>query len=305
MIAGILEATSGREPGDSSGIGALEVAAGLWARAFAAATVSPMNPATAGITPSILAMIGRQLVRHGENLFALKMVDGELKLVPAGSWDVRGGWDERDWMYRVDLFGASEHTTELIPSAGVAHLRYSVDPGTPWIGQSPLSWARHTGALTANLETRLAEEAGAPVANLLPIPDAHDGGDGDEDTDPLAALKLDIRNARGRTLLLETTASGWGQGQGAAPQRDLKQSRVGFDAPASALNLHGASALAVLGACGVPVSLAVDADGTGARESWRALRHGIGGTCLQDGLRGAEPEVGAGCPLRPQQPLGP
>ena len=86
-------------------------------------------------------MVGRELVRRGECVLVPKMTVSGLRLVPAGTWDVRGGYDENDWTYRVDLFGASEHVSELLPSRAVIHLRYAVDPVTPWIGLSPLQWA--------------------------------------------------------------------------------------------------------------------------------------------------------------------
>ena len=84
---------------------------------------------------------------------------------------------------------------------------FSVHPERPWEGVSPLGWAVATGTLAANLEHRLGEEAGGSVGHVVPIP--QDGGDG-EGTDPLAKLKTDIRAAKGRTFLAETTAAGWG-----------------------------------------------------------------------------------------------
>ena len=42
-------------------------------------------------------------------------------LVPAGSWDVRGGWDPESWWYRLDLFGPSGNVSRLVPSASVVH----------------------------------------------------------------------------------------------------------------------------------------------------------------------------------------
>ena len=44
------------------------------------------------------------------------------------------------------------------------------------------------------------------------------GGDGSED-DPLAGLKADIRTARGKALLVETAAAGWGEGRNATGRR--------------------------------------------------------------------------------------
>ena len=63
-----------------------------------------------------------------------------------------------------------------------------------------------------------------PVAQLLSVP--HDGGDG-EAGDALAMLKKDIGSARGRALLLETVAAGWGDGASASPHRDLVANRLG------------------------------------------------------------------------------
>ena len=146
------------------------------------------------------------------------------------------------------------------------HCRYAVDSARPWYGISPLGWARSTGTLAANLETRLGEESGGTVAHLLPVP--ADGGDGGDD-DPLAMLKADLKNGRGRTLLVETTAAGWGEGRTAAPMNDYKPQRIGADIPVSSVSLRSDAALSVLSACGVPVSLATDADGTSQREAWR------------------------------------
>ena len=94
----------------------------------------------------------------------------------------------------------------------------------PYHGLSPSSWAADTARLNANAERSLADEAGGPVAQLLPVP--QDGGDDSED-DPLAMLRKDIRDAKGKALLVETVASGWGEGKTAAPQSDWQQRRLG------------------------------------------------------------------------------
>ena len=272
VINGILAATAPAAQGDAQAIGALETAAAIWSRAFAAATVTPVTPVTESITPSIRAVIGRELVRRGECVFAIKVVNGMFRLVPAGSWDVRGPWSEDDWDYRVDLFGASEHETELLPSAGVVHARYSIDPGTPWIGVAPLKWARLTGTWNANVETRLGEEAGAPVGHLLPVPAPAAPQDGDDaENDPTTELRRDLKALKGGVALVETTAAGMGLGRSEAPQADWVGRRFGADPPAAVVETYGMSALAVLNACGVPVSLATDADGTSQREAWRRL----------------------------------
>ena len=263
IISSIVSAAGGTATGNPGAIAALETAAGLWARAMQAATLAPDIPA---ITPSILGLIARDLIRRGESVFALEVEGGIPVLRPAGSWDVRGSWREADWWYRLDLFGPSGNVTRFVPSDAVCHFRFAIDPARPWLGLGPLQWARLTGTLAANLELRLGEEAGAPVGHLLPVP-ASGAAEGDDD--PLADLESDMVKAKGSTLTVETTAGGFDEGRDAAPRRDWETKRYGADPPQVLPTLRTEAGLAVLNACGVPVSLATDADGTSQRESWR------------------------------------
>ena len=112
----------------------------------------------------------------------------------------------------------------------------------------------------------LADEAQGPLAQLLAIP--QDGGD-DDGNDPLARLKADIRTARGKALLVETSSAGWGEGRTAAPQRDWQASRLGPNPPASMPDIAQQAFERVLSACGTPPSLFTDADGTSQREALR------------------------------------
>ena len=266
VVEALIAQAEGSRPGDPRAIAALETAAGLYARAFAGATVTPQTMATAALTPTVLALMGRDLIRRGESVFEIMVDRGDVRLAPVGSWDVRGGPSPADWWYRLDLFGPSGNMTHFVAGAAVVHCKYSVDPARPWFGISPLGWAHATGTLAANLEKRLGEEAGAAVGHLMPIP--QDGGD-DSDDDPLTGLKKDIRTAAGKTLLVETTAAGWGEGRASAPQSDWTAKRFGADPPVTLPPLRDGAALAVLDACGVPRALAESADGTAAREAWR------------------------------------
>ena len=266
IVAALTAQAAGTAAGDPSAIAALEAAAGLYAAAFAGARLTPENAATAGLSPACRALIGRDLIRRGESVHAIEVRAGALRLAPVGSWDVRGGPDEAGWWYRVDVFGPSGNETRFLPSGAVLHVRYAVDAARPWYGIGPLGWARATGALAANLEGRLAEEAGGPVGHLLPVP--QDGGDGSE-ADPLASLKADLAAGRGRTMLIETTSAGFGEGRQAAPAEDWKPRRFGASPPDSLPTLRSDAALAVLAACQVPASLVSDADGTSQREAWR------------------------------------
>ena len=257
---------AGTAAGDPSAIAALEAAAGLYAAAFAGATVTPANPMTASLTPAVRALMARDLIRRGESLHAIELRAGAVRLAPVGSWDVRGPADESAWWYRCDVFGPSGNETRFVPSGSVIHARYAVDASRPWFGLAPLQWARATGTLAANLETRLGEEAGGPVGHLLPVP--ADGGDGSDD-DPTKMLKADLAAGKGRTMLVETTSAGFGEGRQAAPAEDWKPRRFGASPPDALPTLRTDAALAVLAACQVPAGLFTDADGTSQREAWR------------------------------------
>ena len=266
-VAGALFAqASGTTTGDPSALGALEAAAGLYAAAAAAARVTPANEITAALTPACRALIFRDCIRRGESVHRLIAEGGAVRLLPAGSWDVRGAPDERSWWYRLDQFGPSGNSTHLVPSAAVVHVRYATDAARPWHGISPLGWARATGALAAALESRLAEESAGPVGHVLAVP--ADGGDGEAD-DSLVQLKSDLAGARGKTVLAETVMSGWGEGRTAAPQHDFRPQRFGANPPATLPVLRSDAALAVLAACQVPGALFDHSDGTAQREAWR------------------------------------
>ena len=266
VVAALTAQAAGTVAGDPSALAALETAAGLYAAAFAGARVLPENAATAGLSPGCRALIARDLIRRGESLHVIEVGGGAVRLRPVGSWDVRGPADEAAWWYRCDVFGPSGNETRFLPAGAVLHARYATDAARPWYGIGPLGWARATGALAANLEGRLAEEAGGAVGHILPVP--QDGGDG-SDGDPLAALKADLAAGRGRTMMIETTAAGWGEGRTAAPAEDWKPRRFGAAPPATLPELRSDAALAVLAACQVPASLVSDADGTAQREAWR------------------------------------
>ena len=181
------------------------------------------------------------------------------------------------WRYRCDLFGPSGNVTRNLPGAAVVHGRYSVDPARPWWGVSPLGWARLTGKLHANLEDAIADEASGTRGHVLPVPQGPDGDEVDADgneADALADLRKDIASLRGKTALVETVASGWGEGGLAAPQSDWKPQRIGANPPMSLATLRTDSAQAVLSACGVSADLFTHGDAAGQRESWRRFLHG-------------------------------
>ena len=268
VVTALLAAATGTRTENALTTAALEACAALFAGAFARAKV---EPAVAEVTPALLSLIARDLIRRGASLHLLDVEDGMLKIRPAGSWDIRGTDDPMTWRVRLDLFGPSTSTSRYVGYDGVLHFRYAIDAARPWLGVGPLQWAGSTAALAGRLEAGLADEAGAPAAQIVPIPS--DGGSGGDD-DPLKQLKADIAAAKGRALLVETTQAGFGQGPAGAPRRDWQQSRVGFEPPDVAATMRDDVFQHVAAACNVPgVLLDPRAEGTSQREALRRFAH--------------------------------
>ena len=266
-VVRFLEAQAAGTAADASSTAAVEAASGALSRAFSGASVQSPTWAAGALSPVFLGQVGRDLVRRGDSMHVVSVSPmGKLSLLPCSSWHFEGDADPETWTVRATVYGPSTSTTRHVPYSGVVFVQWGATPGQPYTGVGPLSWAHTTARLQSETERSLADEAGGPITNLLAVP--QDGGD-DEDTDPLKELKADIRTARGRALLVETTAAGFGEGQSAAPQRDWKPARLGPEPPAGMAMVQKQSFEHVLAACGTSSSLFSDADGTAQREAVR------------------------------------
>ena len=272
IISRLVEAQAAGTTQQASATAATEAVAGALSRAFAAATVDGPDDVRGALSPRCLAQIGRDLVRVGESLHVIRYSGGRLRLYPAATWYWWGEAEPETWQVTATVYGPSGSTTWRVPFASTLFVAWGSPTARPYHGLSPGTWAADTLRLAANAERSLANEASAPTAQLLPIP--QDGGSG-EDDDPLASLKADIKNAKGAAVLVETVAGGWGEGKAAAPAADWKQSRIG-PAPTEALVKLAESAFArSLAAAGAPPGLfAEGTDGTGMRESLRQWHMG-------------------------------
>ena len=271
-VVRLLEAQAAGTAADASSTAAVEAASGALSRAFASAEVVGEPWVAEAISPSVLGQIGRDLIRSGDSMHAIRVAgDGAVRLIPCSSWHWEGNHDPDSWTVRATAYGPSTSTTWNLPASGVVFVRWGSTPGQPYTGTGPLSWAHTSARLGSEVERSIADEAAGPLAQLLAVP--QDGGD-DGDDDPLKMLRADISAARGKAMLVETVAGGWGEGRTAAPQHDWKQSRLGPAPPEVMALLRRDAFEHVLSACGCPPSLFTDADGTAQREAVRRWHMG-------------------------------
>ena len=245
-------------------LAAVEIASGLWGRAFSSAKVEGEGMSPRAVTPAVLEMIGRGLIRRGEAVFEIVVTGGGLTLRPCADWSVSGGPDPDSWIYLLNIPGPSTTISKTVAAQRVVHVRYAADQMQPWQGRSPIAVASATTKTAANLELRLGQELSSQVGTLLPVP-----GDPSDDN-KYATLKTQLGALKGKTALVPSQSKDWASDQGGQTAgSEWKPRRFGADPPEQMDIIRNSTAMQILAACGVPVSLLQRADGTALRESWR------------------------------------
>ena len=262
IVAAAVARAGGASSAAATATGALQACSGMVARSFAAASVEGPDHLVKGVSPFVLSMVGRAMMRCGESVHVVDVdPDGDVRLLAVSHWDVQGDSPEDSWIYRVNLPGPSTTRTRLIPSAGVVHCRYECDPAQPWRGVSPLASATLAGKLSAETVAALADGESGPRGHLLPLP--VDGAD-----PTVTALKADISNLRGQTAMVESVRSMHPGAAASAPAGDWKPQRLGGDPPRGEVELMTRASLEVIAACGC--SGMFDAtSATAAREAFK------------------------------------
>ena len=252
-----------------SATAALEACCSLVSRCFASAQVKAPEMYREAVTPSILALIGRALIRSGECVLLLSVGPGGLRLLPANSYDITGGHSPETWVYRLDLIGPNEASTlHPVLGADVIHVRYQVNPAAPWQGIAPLQSASLSGKLSASTLEMLGDDSAGPRGSFLPTPK-----DGQDPT--IETLKSDIRQARGNVVLTESQNSGNFDNQSFRnTPREWETRRFGGDASPGNVSLAELATIEVSSACGIPpVLFSAKIGDTGQREAYRRLLH--------------------------------
>ena len=255
-------------------VAALESAAGLYARCMSAAVVRDGGRAADALTPPVLALIARNLIRRGEDHHRIYVRRGMVVLEPCGFAYAHGaGPDPLSWTYNSTLYGPTDSRHEWTPARAMLHSRYAVDASRPWLGVPPWSWAFATSQAIAAVENLLRQEAQSPHGNLLSVPEAPQPGE-DEDIRPLDAFRNDVAKAKGSTLIAESPDR-WDESNAMRGSSSgvFGVTRFGM-LPEVAIALRTETGRDVLSACGVPPTLFVsNSDGTAQREAFRRFLH--------------------------------
>ena len=160
QIIGALErAALARDSADIGATAAARMAAGFYARAFAAAIVEPQNARTAILTPRVLATMAAALILRGEYCARIEVNQTGLQLFSASSWDVDGGIDPATWRYVV---------THPTPSQGdVKRVALAAEVLHPTTRRrsGPVAWRLTAGRSGPNL--RPSRRSRAPASRRI------------------------------------------------------------------------------------------------------------------------------------------
>ena len=260
---------------------AVEVAAGMYARDLSLAEVTPRNSRTVSITPSWLALAGRELARSGQFVCDIQIVSGKVALQPAAfAYAARGNVDPSSWIWTLNMYGPGYARTRSRPNDGIVNIAIGRTVSRPWAGRAPWQSASLTAGMLSGIERQLRGEARSKSGYILPTPDVGDRSQGPDDdgaTDPLTKLREDLAAAEGRTLIAPSMAAGYGAGPGVAPSlsNEYQSRRFGINPPEAVAELRRDVERSILATFGILPSL-VDpkASGTALREARRQYHAG-------------------------------
>ena len=103
IVSEILARSSGTAA-DVRALASVESAVGMFERCIGSATVTPQNPLTAAVTPSLLMLAGRALASRGNFVALIEVEAGAVRLTPCATWDISGEADPASWEYRWRRF---------------------------------------------------------------------------------------------------------------------------------------------------------------------------------------------------------
>ena len=268
ILAELERRAAGGSTGDPSLCAAVQTAAGIWARSFAAAAVSPASGTAAAVTPAILHQIGRDLVLSGQSVLQFGVAGGPRLRRPA-EYDLVGSPDPSTWRYRLRYIGPSRDSTAPGTTDDVCHIRLNEDARSPHCGTSPILAAADTAGTLAGLERALRLEAAATTGYVIPSASS----EGMDDAS-FTALKADLAKLNGGTRIVPSLGPRQGDPQGRSSDGDWRAARIGLNPPSSVIDLRTSAGLGGMAAAGIPLPMVSErADATALREALRQFVH--------------------------------
>ena len=267
LVADALIAAAEGVAQDAGRTAAVEAASGFTARAFAAASVDAAAEWRDVLGASFRADAGRRLIRDGEFV-------GQVSTNPNGieatfDYDVAKGGRYRLTFARPE----TSVTLKEVDPAKVIHARYSADKHQPWIGRSPMAWARSTSELAGNLEQVLADEAGAPHGYILPL--AQETGKRQDGVSLEASMTAKLRELRGRLLVQPVRTTSTRSIEDVHAVQKWAAARVGVNPPESIVALARQTFEHTLAAYGLSAALVLPGNQVGQREALRNALHTV------------------------------
>ena len=267
------EAAEGADDEGALATAALEIACGIVSHSLAAARVKDAGRAEGALSPSVLSLMGRNLIRYGQDHHRILVRGGRLVLRPmAHAYAYGSDPDPMRWFYHGSMYAPTGAEHEWVKSGAVIHCRYAVESARPWVGIAPWRYAATTGSALAGVERLIAEKAREVHGDLLSTPQTPQIDEAGDVT-PLDALRADLAEAHGGTVVIESPDK-WDEsaGRGMGSEK-FAVTKFGLTAEV-AHAVRSDIGLSVLSACGIPPSLALGAiDGTAQREALRRFLH--------------------------------
>ena len=251
---------------------ALEIAAGEIGRALASARVEGDSMVRGAITPSLLMLSGRELIRCGEIVLVIDVADGGVRLLPVQQFQMYGGYAPESQTYDVTLSGPNGQVTRNVHSSGIVHLKYSINPAKPFRGIGPLQAAYEGGRLSSELTRMLADIIGGPRGSFLAVPAVGEEEDDDSEDTPLADLRESISKAAGGIVITE--AGDWDVEQGGRNTANYSPKTFSGQPDQSTVMLMKQCTAEILSACGVPPAIHDASAASASREGYAQMLAG-------------------------------
>ena len=181
--------------------------------------------------------MARDLLRRGNSVWALDVVDGQLELHRACAWAIEGNSpNPARWQYRLDIATPSAIITRALPAESVIHVLTDALPESPWAGRAAWQSAPLTARASAELEKSIGDESRIYAGRVWIAPDGATQGQ-------ITAMVKTVQLLKGGgQVISESTAQGFGQGSIAAPptSKDWRAEHTGPGHDVGNVQMRGA-----------------------------------------------------------------